>query len=201
MARLETIDASTTTDTLAARAEALGAVFASRAAHLDATDTFAAENFADLKAAGFLEAAVPAELGGGGAEPSELADMLRRLARHCGSTALALAMHTHQVAIPRLALAPQGRDRRRAALEGGSRPNGSCWFRPAGRTGSWQRRGAEGRQWLSHHRPQGLFFSLAGRRPPDDRAILRGSDGEADEVFAFCGATRLAARGDPRHLA
>ncbi len=87
MARLETIDASTTTDTLAARAEALGAVFASRAAHLDATDTFAAENFADLKAAGFLEAAVPAELGGGGAEPSELADMLRRLARHCGSTA------------------------------------------------------------------------------------------------------------------
>ncbi len=32
MARLETIDASTTTDTLAARAEALGAVFASRAA-------------------------------------------------------------------------------------------------------------------------------------------------------------------------
>ena len=30
----------------------------------------------------------------------ELAHMLRTLAHHCGSTALAFAMHTHQVAIP-----------------------------------------------------------------------------------------------------
>lgn len=85
---------------LAEKAEALGQLFATRADKLDETDTFAAENFQDLKEAGFLEAAVPAEMGGGGAEPAELALMLRTLARHCGSTALALAMHTHQVAIP-----------------------------------------------------------------------------------------------------
>jgi alkylation response protein AidB-like acyl-CoA dehydrogenase len=43
---------------------------------------------------------VPAELGGGGASIDELAEMLRTLAYHCGSTALAFSMHTHQVAVP-----------------------------------------------------------------------------------------------------
>ncbi len=45
-----------------------------------------------------FSAAVPAELGGGGASHRELAVFLRILARHCGSTALALSMHTHSVA-------------------------------------------------------------------------------------------------------
>jgi alkylation response protein AidB-like acyl-CoA dehydrogenase len=40
------------------------------------------------------------ELGGSGATVDELAEMLRTLAHHCGSTALAFSMHTHQVAIP-----------------------------------------------------------------------------------------------------
>ncbi len=93
-------DAIRADGTLAERADALGRLFATRAETLDATDSFAVENFADLKAAGLLQAGVPAELGGGGAEPAELAQMLRTIARHCGSTALALAMHTHQVAIP-----------------------------------------------------------------------------------------------------
>ena len=97
MTVLDTISAP---QTLADKAEALGAVFASRAQQLDDTDGFAEENFADLKAAGFLEAGVPSELGGGGADIPELSRMLRTLARHDGSTALALAMHTHQVAIP-----------------------------------------------------------------------------------------------------
>ncbi len=43
---------------------------------------------------------MPRELGGGGASYEELAEMLRVLGRHCGSTALAFSMHTHQVAIP-----------------------------------------------------------------------------------------------------
>ena len=43
---------------------------------------------------------MPRELGGGGADVDELAAMLRTLAYHCGSTALAFSMHTHQVAIP-----------------------------------------------------------------------------------------------------
>jgi alkylation response protein AidB-like acyl-CoA dehydrogenase len=53
-----------------------------------------------LKASGLVEAGVPVELGGGGAGVDELAAMLRILGYHCGSTALAFSMHTHQVAIP-----------------------------------------------------------------------------------------------------
>jgi acyl-CoA dehydrogenase len=40
---------------------------------------------------------VPDELGGGGASHQELCDMVRELARHCGSTGLAFSMHTHLV--------------------------------------------------------------------------------------------------------
>lgn len=81
-------------------ARRLSAVFAERAERIDAEDRFVAENYALLKEAGLVEAAVPAELGGRGAEIGELCDMLRTIARTCGSTALAFAMHTHQVAIP-----------------------------------------------------------------------------------------------------
>ncbi len=63
-------------------------------------DDFVAENFALLKEAGLFEVGVPSELGGGGAGPDDLAEMLRTLAWHCSSTALAFAMHTHQVAVP-----------------------------------------------------------------------------------------------------
>lgn len=63
-------------------------------------DAYVAESFALLKQSGLLEAGVPAELGGGGASPDELAEMLKTLAWYCGSTALAFAMHTHQVAVP-----------------------------------------------------------------------------------------------------
>ncbi len=74
--------------------------FASRAAECDDSDRFVAENYKALKEAGLIEAAVPAELGGRGAELGELCDMLRMIAHSCGSTALAFSMHTHQVAIP-----------------------------------------------------------------------------------------------------
>ena len=78
----------------------LGPLFAERAATATDEDRFVADNFASLKEAGLVEAGVPAELGGGGASVDELAETLRILARHCGSTALAFSMHTHQVAIP-----------------------------------------------------------------------------------------------------
>jgi indole-3-acetate monooxygenase len=93
-------DAITAPGTLVEKAEGLGILFAVRAEESDESDSFVAENFADLKEAGLLEVGIPVELGGGGAGPTELALMLRTIARHCGSTALALAMHTHQVAIP-----------------------------------------------------------------------------------------------------
>ncbi len=78
----------------------LGSKFAARAAGFDETDEFVAENYQALKEAGLVEAGVPKEFGGGGHDVAELAAMLRELARHCSSTALAFAMHTHQVAIP-----------------------------------------------------------------------------------------------------
>jgi acyl-CoA dehydrogenase len=76
----------------------LGPAFAARAAEHDAADTFVAENYAELKAHGLFAAGIPTELGGGGATYPEICGMLRRLAQYCGSTALALAMHTHLVA-------------------------------------------------------------------------------------------------------
>lgn len=88
-----------TTD-IAALARALGPGFATRAQAADDSDSFVAENFAELKKAGLLEAGVPTDLGGGGAGITELSAMLREMAHHCSSTALAFAMHTHQVAIP-----------------------------------------------------------------------------------------------------
>lgn len=85
---------------LAARAEALGKDFAARAELADESDSFVADNYAALKTSGLVEAAVPTELGGGGANIHELAAMLRTLAHHCSSTALAFAMHTHLTAVP-----------------------------------------------------------------------------------------------------
>ncbi|MDR6754932.1 alkylation response protein AidB-like acyl-CoA dehydrogenase [Mycoplana sp. BE70] len=81
-------------------ATALAPVLAERAARFDEGDLFVAENYELLKKSGLVEAGVPRELGGGGAEVRQLADMLRVMAQTCSSTALAFSMHTHQVAIP-----------------------------------------------------------------------------------------------------
>jgi alkylation response protein AidB-like acyl-CoA dehydrogenase len=80
-------------------ARALGGAFAERAAAADEDDLFVADNFAALKASGLVSAGVPTELRGGGATHAQLCDVLRELARHCSSTALAFSMHTHQVAV------------------------------------------------------------------------------------------------------
>lgn len=79
-------------------AKSLGKSFASRAVEYDNGDRFAAENFADIKSARLLSVGVPVELGGGGASYRQLTEILRELGRHCGGTALALAMHTHPLA-------------------------------------------------------------------------------------------------------
>ena len=83
-----------------ASARELGPRFAARAAAHDATDSFVADNYRELRERRMFSAGVPLELGGGGASHPELCEMLRVLAQYCGSTALALAMHSHQVAIP-----------------------------------------------------------------------------------------------------
>jgi acyl-CoA dehydrogenase len=72
--------------------------FAERAAAHDADDSFVAENYAALKERGLFAAGVPGELGGGDASHADLCAIVRELAHHCGSTALAFSMHTHNVA-------------------------------------------------------------------------------------------------------
>jgi alkylation response protein AidB-like acyl-CoA dehydrogenase len=81
-------------------ARGLGPELARRAKLDKDEDTYVSDNIALLKEAGLVEAGVPRELGGIGAEAGDLAEMLRILAYHCGSTGLAFSMHTHQVAIP-----------------------------------------------------------------------------------------------------
>ncbi len=98
VATLEATPTATRTDWVALAHE-LGPRFAERAAAADDGDAFVAANYADLKAHRVIAAAVPTELGGGGATQRELCDMLRTLAGYCGSTALALSMHTHNVAV------------------------------------------------------------------------------------------------------
>ena len=75
-------------------------ILAERAASIDENDAFVGGNYGLLKEAGLVRAGVPAELGGMGADVPELCEMLKSMARVCGSTALAFSMHTHQVAIP-----------------------------------------------------------------------------------------------------
>jgi alkylation response protein AidB-like acyl-CoA dehydrogenase len=79
-------------------ARKLGASFAERAAAHDADGSFVAENYKALKQHKLFSAGVPADLGGGGASYTELCHFLRELAHGCGSTALALSMHTHLTA-------------------------------------------------------------------------------------------------------
>ena len=79
-------------------AHSLGQKFAGRAEAHDESDGFVSQNYASLKEERVFSAAVPEELGGGGASHREVSDMLRTLARYCGSTALALSMHRHLVA-------------------------------------------------------------------------------------------------------
>jgi alkylation response protein AidB-like acyl-CoA dehydrogenase len=111
-------------DPLLAIVHELGPRFAARAAAHDEDDTFVAENFAELKARGIFAAGVPAELGGGGATLAELCAMQQALAAHCGSTALALAMHTHQVATA--AWRWHTRTRRSTGCSSGSPPSAWC---------------------------------------------------------------------------
>jgi alkylation response protein AidB-like acyl-CoA dehydrogenase len=79
-------------------AHSLGEKFAGRAEAHDESDGFVSQNYASLKEERVFSAAIPEELGGGGASHREVSDMLRTLAQYCSSTALALSMHQHLVA-------------------------------------------------------------------------------------------------------
>jgi alkylation response protein AidB-like acyl-CoA dehydrogenase len=65
----------------------------------DSENKFAEKNFDLLKERGVYNALIPAELGGGGVQYSELCYFLKDLAHYCPSTSLALSMHMHLVAV------------------------------------------------------------------------------------------------------
>ena len=76
----------------------IGPQLAEEEQRCDAANEFVGANIAALRENGFLELAVPAELGGAGLTFSELSSMLRKLAHYSSATALTLAMHTHVTA-------------------------------------------------------------------------------------------------------
>ena len=83
---------------IVAEAAAVGAEIGVYAARHDVDGTFVDEAFACLRDRGILAVGVPADLGGVGATIRDVAMVQRELAHHCGSTALASAMHQHVVA-------------------------------------------------------------------------------------------------------
>lgn len=95
MTIIEEPEAITSRPSLRERAAAVGPTLAAHAAAHDRDATFVTEAYSALREAGLLKAAVPVALGGDGATVTELAALQRELAHHCGSTALASAMHQH----------------------------------------------------------------------------------------------------------
>lgn len=78
---------------------ALLARFAERCAGYDRDNRFFAEDFDDLKQAGYLTVNVPKELGGKGLTLAEVAREQRRLAYHAPATALGVNMHLYWVGV------------------------------------------------------------------------------------------------------
>lgn len=79
-------------------AAGLGGVLAENAARHDAEGSWVADSYGHLCDGGMLALAVPVELGGRGATIRQTAMVMHELARHCGSTALAMSMHQHSTA-------------------------------------------------------------------------------------------------------
>ncbi len=67
--------------------------FDARAARYDRENRFFTEDFDELKAAGYLDLALPAEYGGPGRSLAEIGALQRRLAYHAPATAIAVNMH------------------------------------------------------------------------------------------------------------
>lgn len=71
--------------------------FRSRAGELDRTNSYFADDLAELRSLGYLAAVVPAHHGGWGLSLAEMARSQRRLARYAPATALAVTMHSYWV--------------------------------------------------------------------------------------------------------
>jgi alkylation response protein AidB-like acyl-CoA dehydrogenase len=79
--------------TFIALADSLTERIAARADEVDRAGRFPFENFREMHEAGFLGLTIPEQFGGLGANALEYALAIERIARACGSTALAANMH------------------------------------------------------------------------------------------------------------
>jgi alkylation response protein AidB-like acyl-CoA dehydrogenase len=77
----------------------LAGEFGERAAAYDEEGSFVQENYSDLREYRLFSIGVPEELGGGGASHAEICEIIREFGRHCGSTGLSYAMHSHPLAV------------------------------------------------------------------------------------------------------
>lgn len=82
-----------------AMSDALFQRCAERAAIYDRENRFFAEDFEELRVAGYLQMPVPSELGGWGMTLPEVCREQRRLAYHAPATALALNMHLYWMGV------------------------------------------------------------------------------------------------------
>jgi alkylation response protein AidB-like acyl-CoA dehydrogenase len=73
--------------------------FAKRAPQYDRDNVFFSEDFDDLRQAGYLRLAIPAELGGAGLSLAGVAQQQRRLGYYAAPTALAVNMHLYWTGI------------------------------------------------------------------------------------------------------
>lgn len=73
--------------------------FGARAAAYDAENRFFSEDFEELRASGYLRAAIPQEFGGAGLTLAEVAGEQQRIAYRAPATALAINMHHYWVGV------------------------------------------------------------------------------------------------------
>ena len=93
MASLTDLSATTVlTDEMLAR-------FAKRAPGYDRDNAFFSDDFEELRQAGYLRLAIPAEFGGAGMSLADVAQQQRRLGYHAAPTALAINMHLYWTGI------------------------------------------------------------------------------------------------------
>ena len=157
------------------------------------------ENYQALKASGLVEAGVPRELGGGGAEVAELCDMLRILGHSCSATALAFC-HAHPSGRHSgLALASPEGDCGRAIAE--ARRQGPHHPADQRRIGLDRRlrQGGEGRRRIQDLGPQGVHLGGCRWRCADDRRGPAFRD-RARRRHPFPGSDEGSGGEGPGHL-
>ena len=75
----------------------IGPALAAAATQHDRSGHFVADNYALLKQHQLFSASIPDSLGGGGASHADVCAIVQELGKHCGSTGLSYAMHSHPV--------------------------------------------------------------------------------------------------------